>query len=982
MSIRRILLPFVVALFAAAIPFAAAEGQLAPHDDWRTLNTRNYDIHFTPELESLARRAAVVAETAWVRLALELKEPRGRVQLVVTDNVDFSNGLATPFPTNRIIVYARPPVDVASLRFYEDWLGLVVTHELTHIFHLDRADGLWRAGQFVFGRNPALMPNLYLPAWVKEGLAVYYETRLTSAGRLAGSQFHMYARAAAAENVLPSPGDLSTANPSFLGGEIAYAYGALAFDHLARNHGAGNISRFVDETSRHLIPFRINSAVNHAFGVSLDEAWNDWADSLRRNVRVAGDPLPGWSRLTERGWYAAFPRWMDSSTIAYAGNTGTEMAGVYSADKAGNVRRLGRRNALEPNVALPDGAMLYAQPEYVDPFTIRSDLWVERNGRERRITRGARLSRPDVRHDGRIVAVQAGPGVAGLVLVSPDGTSITPITSVMPDTQWTEPRWSPDGARIAAVRWTLGGLTSIVVMDTTGVIQHVLASDRSVNAMPAWTPDGRSIVFASDRQGTMQLWSVDVPGAGRNVEPRRLSSASNGISSPEPSPDGQLLAAVRFRADGWHLGIGGLSAAGAADVEGASRPRPVLARASARLAPVSASDADSAAARPYSPWGQLLPRYWTPIVGQGPGGGLSIGALSSGSDVVGRHSWTANASVEPSTSLVEGAAAWRYSGLGQPFLDLGASQHWSRDRIVQNGQFIGDLDERVRYGALGFTFIRPRARTYASVILAADLESRLFEPSTMELADLLLPAVRGERTTPGLGLSASWTNVQYPTLAISPEDGLSAGLALRNRWLPNAIGGGTTRSAVATLAAFKSVPLGGQSHHVVAVRGAAGWQDARTTSPFEIGGVSGGSIELFPGLALGGSRRTFFVRGWEPASLEGTRAAAGSVEWRAPLAIIGRGVSHLPAFLQRVSLSAFADAATTWCDAGDLTMAACRFSLAEREWLVGAGGELVVDIAPVYDVLYRVRLGMAAPVAGTIPGARAPGVYMVLGSSF
>src|SRR5690606_17062934 len=168
--------------------------------------------------------------------------------------------------------------------------------------------------------------------------------------------------------------------------------------------------------------------------------------------------------------------------------------------------------------------------------------------------------------------------------------------------------------------------------DALPIFQHVLASDRSVNAMPAWTPDGRSIVFASDRQGTMQLWSVDVPGAGRNVEPRRLSSASNGISSPEPSPDGQLLAAVRFRADGWHLGIGGLSAAGAADVEGASRPRPVLARASARLAPVSASDADSAAARPYSPWGQLLPRYWTPIVGQGPGGGLSIGALSSGSD--------------------------------------------------------------------------------------------------------------------------------------------------------------------------------------------------------------------------------------------------------------------------------------------------------------------------------------------------------------
>jgi len=31
------------------------------------------------------------------------------------------------------------------------------------------------------------MPNLYTPAWMTEGLAVYYESRMTGFGRLAGT---------------------------------------------------------------------------------------------------------------------------------------------------------------------------------------------------------------------------------------------------------------------------------------------------------------------------------------------------------------------------------------------------------------------------------------------------------------------------------------------------------------------------------------------------------------------------------------------------------------------------------------------------------------------------------------------------------------------------------------------------------------------------------------------------------------------------
>ena len=105
---------------AALICAAPARAQLVPNDNWRTLPTKHFRIHFTPPLEDLARRAAVNAERAYSELSSELVPPRGTIDLVVSDNVDYVNGYATPCPSNRIVVYAHPPTDASGLRFYED----------------------------------------------------------------------------------------------------------------------------------------------------------------------------------------------------------------------------------------------------------------------------------------------------------------------------------------------------------------------------------------------------------------------------------------------------------------------------------------------------------------------------------------------------------------------------------------------------------------------------------------------------------------------------------------------------------------------------------------------------------------------------------------------------------------------------------------------------------------------------------------------
>src|SRR4051794_33979971 len=57
---------------------------------------------------------------------------------------------------------------------------------------------------------------------------------------------------------------------------------------------------------------------------------------------------------------------------------------------------------------------------------------------------------------------------------------------------------------------------------------------------PRFAPDGRRIAFISDRDGTPQIYLLDLGGG----EPRKLTSAVEGFASPVWSPDGKFLIAA------------------------------------------------------------------------------------------------------------------------------------------------------------------------------------------------------------------------------------------------------------------------------------------------------------------------------------------------------------------------------------------------------------------------------------------------------
>jgi hypothetical protein len=966
----------------------SVHAQIPTNEQWLTIRTPHFRVHFTREEEVVGRRAAAAAERAYANLASELVPPRGIIDVVVTDAADGSNGAATMFPRNHVIVQARPPVDQTSLESYDDWMVLVLQHEVTHVFHLDRSRGWWRAAQWIFGRNPILFPNNYMPAWLTEGLAVYYESRFTSGGRLDGTYQYSIAHAAAMDREVPGLDQLSLATSRYPYGQAAYVYGAFIVDEMSQRYGAASVRRLVETASEEPVPFLLDRVAKRSFGETFTHAWRRWQDSVVRAApatQEAGD----WHVLPNEGRYIIHPRWRDDSTVIYFADDGRESPGLYVASLNGSGARVGRVTSVDAGAVGLHGTLVFGEQDYVDRLHVRSDLYeLEQDGRTRRLTVGKRLSAPDVRYDGEIVAVQTAPGTTLLVRVSADGQRVVPITNVAPDTQWAAPRWSPDGRALAAVRIT-HGMSEIAILDTLGQVLQEFGRTRAVTRSPSWSGDGRGVFFTSDQSGASEVYYARVGGGGRagdSMIAQRTAwptglydvDARSGVNAP--------LVSTVLQRDGLHVvtfrpGV-------VREVPATDTAPPVYEGGVVRQPAVLVPDTTRATA--YSPWATLLPAYWSPLFSSGSQYGSQIGGVTTGADVVGRHSYLAQALVNTSNRHVDALATYTYSRFFNPVFGLSAEQAWSYTGLYDNTtqQRVGVLQRLTRQYSLQATFARPRAFNYSALVLGAELETRDYNTAPSTLMPQLLSFYQQEHSYPTLLAELAFSNAQRPSLSISPEDGISISLTGRQRWA-DGIGNSSAPSAVLVTSLYKSLDFPGFAHHVLALYGAAGATNNRSPGEYSAGGVSGGSLQVVPGLTLGDQQQTFPVRGFPSGAEEGIRAVAGSAEYRVPLSMPSRGLGLWPIFLDRTSLTFFADAGEAYCPRNvsppgpTVSGPACGTLDSSNPLLTSVGAELNMDTALQFDVPYRFRFGIARPLHGREEfAARAATIYATLGINF
>lgn len=99
------------------------------------------------------------------------------------------------------------------------------------------------------------------------------------------------------------------------------------------------------------------------------------------------------------------------------------------------------------------------------------------------------------------------------------------------------PAFSPDGSLIAFFEKDKGPMGDIWIIPSKGGQPRQLTFDSNLGGTPAWTADGKFIVFSSVRGGSRTLWKV--PVAGGPPEPVLASAGED--TEPEVSRDGRQL---------------------------------------------------------------------------------------------------------------------------------------------------------------------------------------------------------------------------------------------------------------------------------------------------------------------------------------------------------------------------------------------------------------------------------------------------------
>jgi eukaryotic-like serine/threonine-protein kinase len=182
--------------------------------------------------------------------------------------------------------------------------------------------------------------------------------------------------------------------------------------------------------------------------------------------------------------------------------------------------------------------------------------------------------------DGRRIAFAGNTiGMRKIFVVDVGGGGVTTLPA--PD-EAHSPAWSPDGRRIAvtsgnakfifgSVHFANVGTSSLWVIPVDGGPPVRVTDAANLNLSPQWTPDGRALLFVSDRGGGRDIYGVPVAGNGApDGVPERVTTGL-GAQTITLSNDGRHLAYAQLRsaANIWSLPVprtGPVSAANAVAV--------------------------------------------------------------------------------------------------------------------------------------------------------------------------------------------------------------------------------------------------------------------------------------------------------------------------------------------------------------------------------------------------------------------------------
>jgi len=219
------------------------------------IRTGAFDIYYPPSLAEEGKKLSTFADETLAELEafFHTEVPGARIPILLSDSELDLNGYASPYPSNRIVIYLRGAGIGGQLASFADELRSVFMHELTHAVTLNMRGALWSFLSAAFGDMLApvawISPNAFV-----EGTAVWVESGQGREGE-----------AEPAWNALPGTGRLN--DPAALetvyrdiiqgkrrslwevsgvadhpgSGNLPYLYGALFCEFMEERYGADSL---------------------------------------------------------------------------------------------------------------------------------------------------------------------------------------------------------------------------------------------------------------------------------------------------------------------------------------------------------------------------------------------------------------------------------------------------------------------------------------------------------------------------------------------------------------------------------------------------------------------------------------------------------------------------------------------------------------------------------------------------------------------
>ena len=940
---RHVLL--ALCLFAVAT-VAQALGP-DPHRDWYTADSQHFRVNYADPQRAQAERITDIAERVYAQLTRELQwEPRSRIEIIVLDEFDIANGFSTPYPFNETAIFLTPP-DEGELLDNSIWLELLITHELTHTIHMDKARGVPGVMRQIFGRHLPLFPNLWQPTWAIEGIATYNEsTPEVGQGRLRGPIFEAWMRIEH-ERGFKSLSEMN-ADGRALPTSKQYLYGVYFYDFLARKYGQEAIYKYIHRYSGNFpLVARVHTNPVYATGKTMDVLWEEFIADLTEQMSRREAPLKAMARATgDVILPAQFA--IDSLAPATDGgvlavvNDGLLRTKLLHVDAQGNKRRLANVRPGAHIDVRADGTVLIAQPEICRNYNYYYDLYaLSPSGNKQRKTECGRYRRA-VWLGEQVAALRTVGGITTLSILATgkdDWSEVKTLYQTPDQVEAIDLAGSPDGKRISLSIKHVNAW-QVLEFDSAGGTPRVLFNhDAPIHSL-RYTRDGGGLEFIAAKDGVYNLWrySSDKPELARLSHTYTAVMLHSGVAQ-----DGSVV-------------LGVLSAGGTELRRMPTTTALALAKPDTRLTTAQQGDTPPITyplgeARDYLALRSIYPRAWMPasFIDRGLS---AYGASVFGSDALLWHSYTANLLWE--TSQHEAMGSFTYEYLGHHFFNV------SRELWARQWSGTGNNETTTQYDRttdVQWASMLPLLRSERSFYFGAG--------AAMQTTDRVLG--HNNAQTAGLSTRAQDERIAAAFLRYDTRD---------SNWYADGINrGNLTTLLYESYRPFNSYYDG----HIVRfdTRGylpigrtvlSARWTEARAqdiTEPFYLGGAFEHGLTQAPML----NQHDLPLRGYRGGEMElrGQNARTASIEWRTPIADIDRHAMTPPIGINRLSTAVFMDAGRAWDNGSQ-----------RPKYYRGVGIELLGEIRLIYLATIPLRIGIAHGMdhPGKVLG------YLQLGQSF